>query len=1034
MTTVFFYDETFPYEGVRPPETTITQWQRAGKVCNAEGLSEALSAADVLVMTHGAYFPKSAWGAIKAHVRAGKGLVHVGGAPFKRPVVRENDQWTVEREQTGYHQELNIQEAHVVNSKPVEQLKDHPDWPQLSGLAHGLTVEQTYNFTLHVTHSEDLPDEMGSGGPMDAHIYALVQGFSKDDRFVSAPVVMLENTKGDFSGSRWIFINQTVTDRFWDQEKDILVQQLVPMAAHGVTEFWLKPNYASYYEGEQPRLTLQLQNLHRQAEETEWTIAIHVFSEDGVHDWKTTYTTMVDRDIVYDSIAVPVDIQPGYYQVVATATSSRGDRRTLHQGFWGYDQALLEEGTPLETERDYFVKDGKPFPIVGMTYMTSDVARKFLFLPNVSAWDKDMAQMSNAGINYIRTGFWTAWRTAMFTDGHASEETLRALDAFLLTAKKHQLEVTVNFFSFTPETWEGENPYLDPRSVEAQKRFIRSMVLRHRTSTHVEWDLINEPTMFDPKRIFAGPRSSHDRFEKAAYIEWLKERHDTIEVLQERWNMTPEQLPSFEAVQLPEPSDINFLTTSILPKKGGQWLDYTLFTMEMHNRWASELTAAIKEAVPHQLVTVGQDEGLGAQRPSPFFYAKAVDYTSVHSWWFLDHLVWDSVFTKAPDKPNLVQETGIMYVERPDGRAKRSEEELRNILERKYALAFGTGNAGAVQWLWNVNHYMNNVNESNIGAVRSDGSEKPEANVSYDFGSFIGQVKHLFRDRALEDVAVIYPYSNDFSNRPVIPMATKKLTRILTYDLRIPFRAFGEYDLEELEKQPPKVIFVPSSHNFSDQAFAKLMAHAEKHGTVILWTGPLNIDAYWWPNNRGEALVGKAERANVRRHERLLLEETTYDIAFLEDQSTNLNMIGKLEKEITAETQLPEGVAPIIKPVGKGKLIWCPLPVELNLHDEPIKKLYSLVLEEARVTGDLRWLSGDTPGIYGRRQVFPEGELLVFVSEDAETTNVRIQHPESGKTYSFEVESERTVMFALDLEGNVTAVYRPDEVNIHVTE
>ncbi|MFH5181656.1 hypothetical protein ACHHV8_02935 [Paenibacillus sp. TAB 01] len=115
----------------------------------------------------------------------------------------------------------------------------------------------------------------------------------------------------------------------------------------------------------------------------------------------------------------------------------------------------------------------------------------------------------------------------------------------------------------------------------------------------------------------------------------------------------------------------------------------------MHNRWAAQLIETIRSIQPKQLVTVGQDEGLGGQRPSPFFYAEAVDYTTVHSWWRMDDLVWDGVFTKDAFKPNLIQETGIMYVETPDGRAKRSEAELRNILERKYAYAFSTGGAGA---------------------------------------------------------------------------------------------------------------------------------------------------------------------------------------------------------------------------------------------------------------------------------------------------------------------------------------------------
>jgi prepilin-type processing-associated H-X9-DG protein len=243
------------------------------------------------------------------------------------------------------------------------------------------------------------------------------------------------------------------------------------------------------------------------------------------------------RTLSFERFHIPIAVEAGYYTVECAAnTGNPLQRRILRQGFWGMDRALLQEGEPLTVGRDYFLKNGQPLPIVGMTYMTSDVARKYLFLPNSAVWDRDMAQMKKAGINLIRTGIWTAWRNMMFVDGHASEEVLRAIDSFFLTAKKHDLEVTFNFFSFTPETWEGANPYLDPRSVEAQRRFIASVVWRHRDSKHVHWDLINEPSMFDPKRIFSGPRTANDRYERAAYIDWLKARHGgSIRLLQERW-------------------------------------------------------------------------------------------------------------------------------------------------------------------------------------------------------------------------------------------------------------------------------------------------------------------------------------------------------------------------------------------------------------------------------------------------------------------------------------------------------------------
>src|SRR5699024_10908653 len=576
----------------------------------------------------------------------------------------------------------------------------------------------------------------------------LLKGITDNGREIAAPSVLIEHDRGTFAGARWIFINQILDQHFWNEQGATFIRQLAKFVKVGVTELWLKTTYANYHPGE--RATIQLQHQALAQSEENWSLKLTVEKNEQ------KVFTLEDNLKVIDlmqtkSIIITEDVTPVFYNITCELTSEDGETRTIHQGYWGMDTTLLREGNPLTVGRDYFEKDGRPMPIVGMTYMTSDVARYFLFLPNPHVWDKDMAHMKRAGINYIRTGIWTAWRHMMFADGYMEEDVLRAIDAFILCAKKHDLHVTFNFFSFTPETWEGENPYLDPRSVEAQKRFITTVVTRHQDTTNVDWDLINEPSMFDPKRTFEGPRPIHDSFERKSYQEWLKERHGSIEKLQERWNMTEQELPSFEAIDTPEPSEINFGNRDMITgKKGLKWLDYTLYTMDMHNKWAKELTETIKQTNPNHLVTVGQDEALAAQRPSPFFYNEVVDYTTNHSWWLLDDLVWDGIFTKAPYKPNLNHETCIMYVELHNNQERRSEEELRNILERKYAYSFSTGGAGAVQWLWNTNFYMNNINEPNIGAIRADGTEKPETDVSYDFAAFIKETRDLFKGRELE--------------------------------------------------------------------------------------------------------------------------------------------------------------------------------------------------------------------------------------------------------------------------------------------
>ncbi|OMF80874.1 beta-galactosidase [Paenibacillus glucanolyticus] len=1032
MRTLVFYDKHFPYEGERPSEKALEPLRGWGEVADAAAVGERLAEGgwDVLLHLHGPYFPKAAWTTIEAYLKTGGGLVHAGGVPFRRPVRELDGAWHIEREQLAYHQRMDIHDVLKVDVSRVQGLKTSAEYPILQGRGDLFGIEPTWGLTLHPTKASDIPSEMGAGGPMDAVISPLLTGVDRDQRERSAPIVMLEQHKGDFAGGRWILINQQLRASFWETEGLDVLKDLAEYAGMGVTELWLKPNYASYEPGEEMRLTVQLQALSRTSvPASRWHFAVIVLKEDnGEIVWTghaRSEAGMEQRDLQQLHLSVPVRLEAGLYRIVCEAESESGERRCLTQAVWGVDRPLLQAGERLECGRDYFHRGGRSVPIVGMTYMTSDVARKFLHLPNVHRWDADMAEMKRAGINLIRTGIWTGYRMIMFADGHATEDVMRAIDAFILTAKRHELEVTFTFFSFAPEAWEGVNPYLDPRSVEAQKRFIASIVGRHRGTTNVHWDLINEPSLFDPKRIFEGPVSIGDRFERQAWSEWLRQRYrDDLLLLQERWNMTPGELPSFDSAPTPSPDDKLF-NSVLQPKKWGPWLDFTLFTMDMHNRWASELIGTIRRSDPRQLVTVGQDEGICSQRPSPSFYGPVVDYTTVHSWWQNDHLAWDGIFTKTPDKPNLVQETGIMHVQRPDGVAKRTEEELRSILERKYAYAFSTGGAGAVQWIWNINYFMDNANESNIGALRADGTQKPEADVSYDFGSFMKEASVLFDDeRQLEDIVVVYPYSNDFSSRKLAYEATTRAMRTLTFGMNVHPRGIGEYQLEDLKRYPAKLIIVPSAHNFDDEAFAMLLELA-REGSTVLWTGPLRTDAYWGEAlHRLQAEIGETVQANVLREEMLELAGERFAVSYGERKINVLAVdrpLGRLDGALELFTVT----------LGKGRLIWCPLPVEMNERWEPIQALYAEALRSAAILPELEWLKGgELPGIYGRKLAFGQGSLYVFVSEHAASAEIEVRDPVSGTGYAFVLERERTVMFMTDTEGQVRTVYRPEEVRI----
>ncbi|MCP3738606.1 beta-galactosidase [Rossellomorea sp. BNER] len=1021
---VIFYDEAFPFEGHKPPIEIIKKFEKQASIVKAANLESFLlnnGELDCFINLHGSYFPKNAWGSIMANLKKGKGYIGIGGAPFRKPCNLFNGEWIPEREQTAYHAELNIHEVLTVNKKPIVKFVHNRDFPVFKDYEKLFSVQNTANFILHPTKSSSIEHEMGSSGPIDARIYPLLKGISVNKREVAAPSVLIENYKGQFTGGRWVFINQLLTSEFWNDKGCRLLMELADFSARGVTELWVKTNYATYYHNETPVITFQAQSLLN--EPTNWSLELSI-TKNRITVEKHRLEVSITKELIIRNIYLRTkEFDPGLYELTCRLVSSTGEVRNIQQGFWFMDKDLLESGQPLTCGRDYFLKGNQPLPIVGMTYMTSDVARYFLFLPNPGTWNKDFSTMKAAGINYVRTGIWTAWRNMMFIDGHMDESIVRAIDAFILTAKQHDINLTFTFFSFTPEVWEGRNPYLDPRSIEAQKRFITSIVQRHRTTTNVNWDLINEPSLFDPNQTFSGPRTLQDDYDNSEYKEWVKERHGTISKLQERWNMTPVELPSFHHVKPPQFKEINsHIQDMATGKKGLKWLDYTLYTMDKHNEWITKLTKSIRRLSTNQLVTVGQDEALVSGRPSPFFYGETVDYTSNHSWWCMDQLLWDGIFAKTFNKPNLIQETGIMYVEKPNNQAKRTEEELRNILERKYAYAFAAGNAGAVQWLWNTNYLMNNINESNIGALRADGTEKPEANVSYDFGKFIRNIGYLFDNRKLEDIVVIFPFSNDFSNRRFAFDATTKLTRVLAYELNQPFRALSEYDLTSLYEKHPKVIMIPSPHNFSSKALKEIFTYVKTHHVTLLFSGPMSIDEYWNETDRANEVVGSTKLVNVLREEVLRINNDTLSVSFGDKR------IAELIKEIDVNGN---GLLEIKEiDYGNGKIIWAPLPIELNERNESIKSLYQYTFNLAGLSEHLNWHKGNHLGIYGRKLDFENGKLFIFISEFGENTTIKITDPGTNQTYEFLLESERSVLFATDKTGEILDTYRGDEVNI----
>ncbi len=952
-------------------------------------LKEILNPANVTIYInpYGSRFPKEAWGVLIKYLNAGGNWINLGGVPFSIPVVRDGLKWREEIPQVAYHKKLGITQSFPVETEGVT----------VQGLgANEFEAKEVYELYYRFTETRDFPNEDGPAGARDATLTSLAFSISNEKKRIAAPLIQIDRLQGGYTGGRWILAN------FKGIIQAGILKRLAERAVFGATELTVHTSFACYQHGEVPSITVQLRKPKSDA--GEYLLG------------KCEFEILNERNKRVDHTSIPLkgtgqvvtgywtmnenSLSPGLYTVKVRQNINLHKKTftgTIEQmtGFWVYDKKLMESGTPFTTNETYLLKDNKPYPVTGTTYMGSDVHRKFLFEPNPYLWDKDFAEMHGAGINMVRTGIWTAWKNYMLDIGAPNEVALRSVDAFILTARKYNIPIVFTFFAFLPEMWGGENPYLDPRSVNAQKEFITVFSQRYSGVKDIIWDFINEPSFCNPQQLWMC-RPNYDQYESAAWNSWLKKRYPADSddqrnmKFQEMYRTTPDESVSLPSLE--EFADANIFND----KNPIKVIDYRLFAQDMFVQWTKEMTKAIKSnGNPHQLITVGQDEGGTYERPSPQFYAEAVDFTCLHNWWYNGDLLWDSVITKAPGKPNLLEETGVMFYEKMDGSAWRTEQEVALLLERKLAMSLCAGGAGFIEWIWNTNPYMKSDNEAAIGIHRVDGTAKPEFVPISRYATFMAEHHHLMAGRVDEDVLMVIPHSQMYSTRNFATEATQRCVRSMIGHCRVAMRAVSEYRLDTITL-PPKLIVVPSPGIFTNEAWASLLKFAEQGSTVLI-SGVIDSDEHWLPVKRSEQIGYSATRKLVTQSEYISIDGREFLLNFRGDK------IQRIEKAVTN----PSLNSVVFSQHGKGVILWSPLPVELSEGYEALDVLYKFALAKANVQ-PLFSLEPEMRSILVIPTRFAETDIITFISETDRDTDVFLTHTSSNTQHHIHIAAQRT--------------------------
>jgi hypothetical protein len=944
----------------------------------ADHLSDALSApaAHLLILPYGSSFPEVAWPAIKQFLDRGGNLLVLGGMPFTRAAYHDATGWHLRDYSVRFIRPLMIDQYQDTPGSDGLQFQPNPELPlQLPAFAW----KRAFSPVIRLS-SVDLYHRGGAAGSLDARLDTIAWGV-KDGRKLSAPVLQIDHYRNGFDGGRWIFVNAELSRDFFTNAA--LVRALADRALQGAEEFTVRPGLPLYLHGEPIELQVQ------------WHTAVQANAPVSLKITTFPEAQPSNRATVTgapgDPVVLPSPEGKGLYIIEAQLLEGDRVRAIYHSAFWIRDDSYLRSGPRLGVNHDYFELDGHPLAVVGTTYMSSEVQRLYFEHPNVYVWNQDLSQIHDAGLNMIRTGWWTGWDKFSDENGQPYERTLRTVEAYLMTARKYGLPVQFNFFAFLPDVLGGANAFLDPQAVHRQQTLISSVVARFHDVPYLAWDLINEPSF---SQHLWKTRPNGDGIELAAWNAWLAQRYPDRAKLAALWNVTPGSVAGMISL----PHEDEFTPRGMYTGTNSLRLnDYFLFAQESFARWALTMRDTIRAAGSQQLVTVGQDEGGIQDRLSPAFWGASVDFTTNHSWWLNDQILWDSLAAKQPGEAMLIQETGLQRELNLDEVARRTTDNEAALLERKVAVSFIQG-SGAIEWLWNTNSDMTESNETPIGAIRTDYTEKPEATLLRAFAQFAPSLHEHLRDPQLPSIAIVTSQAAQYSALAEFQIAAQQnAVRALAYDAHLPAYVIAENQIEKLGA--PKLAILPSPQALGEKAWQALLKYVDAGGNLLV-TGPVDRDEHW-------QIVHRAADLGLAAH----VEPLTYHNATITLGTRTLAMaFGQQQQNWLDSLRFDDGSTLKEIPHGKGRIFWTSYPVELSEDAQSTATLYAHVTTRLNITPMFTQQSPLPPGVLVFPTMLADSLLYVFVSDSAGDTNINLRDQATGVPLTFTLPAEHAAI------------------------
>lgn len=998
--TIVFWQDGFPTVASQPLSRDALLKSLDDPNVVFAGFTELKDAAiwkdvDLFVLPYGSAVPADAWPAIRTYLRGGGNLLVLGGQALRVPVTTAADgKFIASRPQDTYSRELGLRHSYAV---PVPA-GSHFAW------RFGYSFLQ-----IPAIHARTF---FAIEGRLDGFGYMIdPQGAA-----IAAPVVVQNHTNialapEEMLGSRVVLLDFEPEPGYWESADGLsLIRQSAQYARQGASSFWIETPVSTAKPDEPISVVVHFRNARRErlAQPQSGEVKIELFSGEKILQTARVpcAATKLDAEVSFHTT-----LAPGFYTVRGLYQDAGQPREFYQNAFWVEDAKLLTSGPALGVQGDFLSRDGKPFFPVGSNYFTTEEnGWDFSGPRNAWIWERDFAEMEKHGVNFVRTGVWmTNLRFVEPLTDMVTERFLRNLEAYLLCARRHNIAVNFTFFAFVPHAgMRGfdqvaasiQNPYTDPVALRGEQDYVLSVVNRFGKVPWLSWDLINEPSFSNPNRLWKGNTPNNDPTEIAAWHAWLQTQYKDTAALAAAWLLTPEQVGPLDQVPLPTIENIS-------PQRYGnaneiRALDYNHFAQDTFAGWVRNMVTTIRSTGSTQLINVGQDEGGVTDRVLNQFYASSgVSFTTNHSYWRDDGLLWDSVAAKVPGVPNIVGETGYQPAWNPDGSWRLDEITGAPLLERKWALGFAAGNSGMLTWDWD--------REVDFGILRSDGSEKLWVPMLGGLAQFAAKAAPYATALVPPQVAIVLPQSLQLSVFNGMALdAQKTSVRALYHYARAEAYAVGEYQTARLGN--PKLILLPSPLALDSAAWTDILARV-RDGAVLLVTGPFDRDAHFHPANRRQEIALPYEDEMLTIRESLLQwPGGEVRLTFGGDRTLFLD-----------RAALPGGATWAEQSLGKGKILLASFPLELNDNLEAVGSVYRYALKLAGIAPVYSAVVND-PGILICPTQFPHATLYVITSEST-GRKVSFHDQKSNKDFSAQLDPGRAALLLIAEDGSIPASY-----------